>query len=534
MPRTVRTTRRAARHGVALGAALATLSAAAARAGAAGPVAHDERPPAGDAATLVDGADARGDGRLRVAAALVHLARPVVLVAPTQRIDRVVESRTEWHAGASLALDDRWLGWADVALETTRPGEGVPPGAGLEPARGGTHAGDATLGVRGRLFGDPRSLAVALRGSLTLPTGSRASYASSGRTRGAAGVTVGAASVTTAWGAELRYDARPSFVVAGVEPYRTGDSLRAGVAWQRTADASARWFVGPELRGSTVVADGARWMDPQSSSVDAVVTLRWLVPGPPVVLSASAGPSVGRWVGTPSFRVVLVAAWSPEGTPPPVDRDEDAIPDAVDACVDLPGERAADPLMHGCPPPPADRDGDAIADARDACPDAAGEPARDRRRHGCPAPPPGAAPPPPPPPPAPRPPPAQLVDRRIVIGERVEFERDSAVLLPASEPVLAAVARVLEEHAEIERLTVEGHTDDTGSPAHNLELSLARARAVVAWLAAHGVAAERLVAAGRGAERPLARGDAEADRQRNRRVEFRVARLRGAAEAPPP
>ena len=67
-------------------------------------------------------------------------------------------------------------------------------------------------------------------------------------------------------------------------------------------------------------------------------------------------------------------------------------------------------------------------------------------------------------------------------------------------------------------MTLEGHTDATGSEGYNLRLSERRATAVVAYLAGRGVARERLQAAGYGEQRLLpayAPGD---DRQR--RVEI--------------
>lgn len=70
------------------------------------------------------------------------------------------------------------------------------------------------------------------------------------------------------------------------------------------------------------------------------------------------------------------------------------------------------------------------------------------------------------------------------------------------------------------RLGVEGHTDNTSTPAHNQQLSEARAKAVVAALTAEGVAGSRLLAAGFGQSKPLADNATEAGRAKNRRVEL--------------
>ena len=73
-------------------------------------------------------------------------------------------------------------------------------------------------------------------------------------------------------------------------------------------------------------------------------------------------------------------------------------------------------------------------------------------------------------------------------------------------------------------LHVDGHTDDTpvrrSGFASNQELSLARAQAVTELLAEKGLPRERLVANGLADTRPLAVGQTEAARSRNRRIEL--------------
>ena len=55
-----------------------------------------------------------------------------------------------------------------------------------------------------------------------------------------------------------------------------------------------------------------------------------------------------------------------------------------------------------------------------------------------------------------------------------------------------------------------------------MRLSNARARAVYTWLVEHGIAADRLVPRGYGLTQPLFPNDSESNRQRNRRVQFRL------------
>lgn len=101
----------------------------------------------------------------------------------------------------------------------------------------------------------------------------------------------------------------------------------------------------------------------------------------------------------------------------------------------------------------------------------------------------------------------------------ITFELDSATLTGQARQNLDAFAAALAAPSLARtRFMVEGHTDATGSAAHNLELSEARAAAVVAYLVAHGVAPGRLVAHGLGESRPRTADPAQAQ---NRRVEAR-------------
>jgi len=81
------------------------------------------------------------------------------------------------------------------------------------------------------------------------------------------------------------------------------------------------------------------------------------------------------------------------------------------------------------------------------------------------------------------------------------------------------VRKLLTDSPEL-RLAVQGHTDNTSTPAHNQQLSEARAQAVVAALTTQSIAGSRLRAAGFGQSKPLADNATEAGRARNRRVEL--------------
>ena len=68
---------------------------------------------------------------------------------------------------------------------------------------------------------------------------------------------------------------------------------------------------------------------------------------------------------------------------------------------------------------------------------------------------------------------------------------------------------------------VVGHTDNTGSLAHDMELSKRRAEAIVRWLASRsGITSERLRAECVGPVAPVASNRTEAGKAKNRRVEL--------------
>jgi OOP family OmpA-OmpF porin len=100
------------------------------------------------------------------------------------------------------------------------------------------------------------------------------------------------------------------------------------------------------------------------------------------------------------------------------------------------------------------------------------------------------------------------------------FATGSAEIQPGSAGTLEQIGQMLQQHPEL-KLTIEGHTDNVGQPAANLQLSQRRADAVKAYLVSkYGVAAGRLDAKGYGDTKPVASNDSDAGRQQNRRVEL--------------
>ena len=110
----------------------------------------------------------------------------------------------------------------------------------------------------------------------------------------------------------------------------------------------------------------------------------------------------------------------------------------------------------------------------------------------------------------------------------VFFGFDSDALGNEGKEKLNGLASIMKRFPNIE-LEVVGHTDSMGPDAYNDRLAKQRADAVAKYLAAQGVAADRLTTTSRGEKKPAARNttpdgrDAPKGRELNRRVHFNVS-----------
>lgn len=112
----------------------------------------------------------------------------------------------------------------------------------------------------------------------------------------------------------------------------------------------------------------------------------------------------------------------------------------------------------------------------------------------------------------------QTAGRIDIYGIYFDFASDR--IKPESEPVLREIAKVLSDNPTWS-LGVDGHTDNIGGNAYNLDLSKRRAAAVKqALVTRYKVAPARLATSGYGASRPKAPNDTLAGRAQNRRVEL--------------
>lgn len=113
----------------------------------------------------------------------------------------------------------------------------------------------------------------------------------------------------------------------------------------------------------------------------------------------------------------------------------------------------------------------------------------------------------------------QAIDKDGRVALHINFDTDKATLRPDAQPVIAEIGKLLDDDAGL-KLSIEGHTDNTGTPAHNQELSTARARSVLGALVGLGIDPARLSSKGFGQDKPVADNGNEDGRAQNRRVEL--------------
>jgi OmpA-OmpF porin, OOP family len=199
-----------------------------------------------------------------------------------------------------------------------------------------------------------------------------------------------------------------------------------------------------------------------------------------------------------------------DGCPDP-DNDGDGILDVDDLCPNEAEDKDGFEDTDGCPE--ADNDTDRILDADDACPRRDGETRKQTAEtyngvddtDGCPDR--GRV---------------VVTDTKIEILDKIYFEYDSDVIQNRSFGILDAIVATLQGNPDIQLVEIQGHTDERGSDAYNLDLSDRRAASVRRYLTEKGVNAGRLQSQGYGETQPISQGHSESAWAKNRRVEFLI------------
>jgi outer membrane protein OmpA-like peptidoglycan-associated protein len=121
---------------------------------------------------------------------------------------------------------------------------------------------------------------------------------------------------------------------------------------------------------------------------------------------------------------------------------------------------------------------------------------------------------------------------KITFASGILFDVDKSALQPAAQENLTKLSTILKKYEDTEVL-IEGHTDNTGSNEHNMDLSIRRAQSVANYLGQQNVTPTRLRTMGYGEDQPIADNTIADGRAQNRRVEIAIFandKLKKAAE----
>ncbi|HET9952991.1 MAG TPA: OmpA family protein [Polyangiaceae bacterium] len=474
----------------------------------------DSFEPSAPGSTTLSGSNAEFEADSPVLRTLASYAHGPLVFRRSTGDAPEVERALSLHLQGTYA-PSRYLGF-DLGLPMLLQGGHGQAALGT-PDPSGLALGDVRLGARlPVLFGAASGLAAAFSAQAWLPTGSAAQVAGTGQVRYGLSALFSGEAGELAWSAGVgrRRLANADSERKASELFGTHTSFFAG-ARVRSLRATQGWSFGPELFGAA----------PDHIAPSRRVSLELLLAGAvkrgPWSFTAAIGPGLTRGPGTPRFRVVLevsfdlseaeraatspVAGFESRRLEPATELEFRLRPantrrvSTHDMLAHSGAESELEPTSN--PSNSVERADDCeVPDQADAAPES----------NNCAL-------------------SVRLEEERIAVANPIRFTSGRDRFDPSSEQTLSAIAELLGAHPEIERVSVEGHTDDIGSKALNLALSRRRADAVVRWLIEHGVDSGRLESQGLGPESPLDPSPTAGARERNRRVEFRVLKTRPIA-----
>lgn len=423
--------------------------------------------------------------------AFVNYARGSVLIVDGDGDLRssLVENRLGWDLMASATVVGPFAIGLDVPVFFPQTGDADPSIGGI---------GDVRVVPKVRLLDDRESVGLAIVGEIRAPT-------HAGDFAGGSRIPVFWPKLALDhrfWGTGWRIGANAGVLIREAT---TLGNIEAGSEFTYAVAGGYRFGgqdgivkLGVELWGGVGLADTEKEEVPLEGTLYVKVN-------PSEEWELSGGPGLGLLpgYGVPTFRAFFGVRYRPTSH----DRDGDGVSDEEDKCPDTPEDRDGDDDLDGCPEEDPDEDSDGVPDWDDDCPDQKETINGVDDDDGCPD---GG--------------PAKVIykDGRIEILENIRFRSGSAEIDPQSHSILNQVALTMKANKNVERVRIEGHTDDTGPRDVNVRLAQQRAESVRRHLISRGVAGQRLVAVGHGPDRPLVEDSTPEARAKNRRVEFIV------------
>jgi outer membrane protein OmpA-like peptidoglycan-associated protein len=459
----------------------------------------------------------------------------------------VITHQLSTYASAGVEFLDRFTAgvtfpaaWVEGGNQPGRPAMFLPPAAITTFSTNGPAVGDTRLDLRGVVWrSDDRAWALGAQLSIMIPTGTTDNFGGDGSAAWLPMVsgewTPPRFPLPLTFVANMGVIFRPENAVNDPAGRYGATGLGIGDEWRWAIGAlmpiGDRYRVGATIFGQTGLTGsgdttiGNTFFTSQNTPIEWNAEGRMKLPFAGFehfFVGAGLGTRLTDGYGGPDFRIVALAGsyWAIEDTNPPSpdkhklrasihesmkDTDNDGIPDDIDACPTVPEDHKDPDPNDGCPAPEPqpDTDKDGIPDAKDACPKEPGEPDPDPTKNGCPK-------------------HIRLEGSNVRILQQVHFQTASATILPDSFPMLTEMVKLLKANPDIQRLMIEGHTDNHGGADYNLDLSKRRAASVRSWLVQHGVESNRLQSEGYGLTRPIDSNESDAGRARNRRVEFKI------------
>jgi outer membrane protein OmpA-like peptidoglycan-associated protein len=113
----------------------------------------------------------------------------------------------------------------------------------------------------------------------------------------------------------------------------------------------------------------------------------------------------------------------------------------------------------------------------------------------------------------------EAISRDGFIALYINFDTGKATVKPESIQIIDQIESMMIQNPGL-KISIEGHTDNSGNSASNQSLSEQRAKSVMNLLVARGISASRLKSMGWGQTKPVADNTTEEGKSKNRRVEI--------------